>query len=100
LSVPVTRVDLEKPRLVFFYSNTSGSCRRAEAYLAQVLQRRKNHETFRVHHVDVAKQPDLARRLRVSELPALCVIHDGRVQGRLRPRGCKDIKDFLEPWLK
>jgi thioredoxin-like negative regulator of GroEL len=90
----------EKPRLVFFYSNTSGSCRRAEAYLAQVLQRRGNHETFRVHHVDVAERPDLAERLRVAELPALYVIANGRVQGRMKPRGCKDIKEFLSPWLQ
>ena len=95
-----TVLQREKPRLVFFYSNKSGSCRRVEAYLAQVLQRRRNHETFQVHHVDVDERPELAKKLRVEELPALCVIEDGRVQGRLLPRGCKDIKDFLAPWLQ
>jgi thioredoxin-like negative regulator of GroEL len=90
----------EKPRLVFFYSNTSGSCRRAEAYLAQVLQRRRNHGTFHVHHVDADDQPELVKKFRVDELPALYVVADGRVQARHRPRGCKDIKEFLAPWLQ
>jgi thioredoxin-like negative regulator of GroEL len=89
-----------KPRLLFFYSATSGSCRRAEAYLAQVLQRRGNHDTFQIHHVDVATRPDLAERLRVAELPALYVIEEGKVRGKMKPRGCKDIKDFLAPWLQ
>jgi thioredoxin-like negative regulator of GroEL len=90
----------EKPRLVFFYSNRSGACRRVEAYLAQVLQRRGNHDTFEVHHVDVDVRPRLAERLRIDQLPSLCVVEDGQVQARLRPRGCKDIKEFLAPWLQ
>jgi thioredoxin-like negative regulator of GroEL len=53
-----------------------------------------------VHHVDVAERPDLAERLRVAELPALYVIDKGKVQGQMRPRGCKDIKEFLAPWLQ
>ena len=35
-----------KPRLVFFHSSVSGACRRAEGFLAQVLQRRRNHVSF------------------------------------------------------
>ena len=91
---------IEKPRLVFFYSSTSGSCRRAEAYLAQVLQRRQNHGTFEVHHVDVTDEPELVKRFQVGEPPAIFVIVNGQVQGRHRPRGCKDIKEFLAPWLQ
>src|SRR5579875_2608140 len=33
-----------RPKLLFFYSAHSGQCRRAEALLAQVLQRRHNHD--------------------------------------------------------
>jgi thioredoxin-like negative regulator of GroEL len=89
----------EKPRLLFFYSRRSGNCRRVEAYLAQVLQRRRNHETFRIQPVDVDERPDLAAKLQIPPPPALCVVEGGRVRGWLQPRGCKDIKDFLGPWL-
>ena len=41
----------EKPRLVFFHSAASGHCRRVEGFLAQVLQRRRNHGTFKVVRV-------------------------------------------------
>ncbi len=36
-----------KPSLVFFHSASSGRCRRVEGFLAQVLQRRANHDTLR-----------------------------------------------------
>jgi hypothetical protein len=36
-----------KPRLLFLYSARDGRARRVEGYLAQVLQRRRNHETAR-----------------------------------------------------
>ena len=46
-------------RLVFFRSDTSGRCRRVEGFVAQVLQRRRNHETFAVVPVSQEKQPEL-----------------------------------------
>jgi thioredoxin-like negative regulator of GroEL len=90
-----------RPRLLFFYSSTSGSSRRAEGFLAQVLQRRRNHESFRVHKVDVTDRPDLAERFRIEQVPTLVVVDDKRVRARLSvPRGCADISEALAPWLK
>jgi thioredoxin-like negative regulator of GroEL len=90
-----------RPSLLFIYSPTSGPSRRAEGYLAQVLQRRANHDTFRLSRINASKRPDLVERLRVSELPALLVVADRRIQARLvRPRGCAEITRFLSPWLK
>ncbi len=45
------RVDA-RPRLLFFFSSTSGPSRRAEGFLAQVLQRRANHSSFELVRVD------------------------------------------------
>jgi thioredoxin-like negative regulator of GroEL len=89
-----------KPMLVFCYSDLSGRCRRAEGFLAQVLQRRRNHETFKLHRLDAEARPDLAERFRITTLPTLLVVEDKVVRGRLEdPRGCRDIAAFLEPWL-
>jgi thioredoxin-like negative regulator of GroEL len=89
-----------KPMLVFVYSELSGRCRRAEGYLAQVLQRRRNHETFRLHRLDAGARPDLAERFRITTLPTLLIVEEKVVRGRLEdPRGCRDIAAFLEPWL-
>jgi thioredoxin-like negative regulator of GroEL len=83
-----------------FHSRLDGQCRRVEGFLAQVLQRRKNHGTFVVHHIDVAERPDLAARFRIDNVPTLLVIADRRVQGRLsHPRGCREIEALLKPWL-
>lgn len=90
-----------KPLLLFFYSPTEGHSRRVEAYLAQVLQRRRNHEAFRIRHIDVGERPDLGQRFHVSSLPTLLVVSDQRVRARVdRPRGPKEIKQTLEPWLR
>jgi thioredoxin-like negative regulator of GroEL len=91
----------ERPRLVFFTSGTSGRCRRVDAFVAQVLQRRRNHETFTLFRVDADDRPDLAERFRVGELPTLVVLIGRQIRGRLEgPRGCRDIEDFLAPWLR
>ena len=93
-------VNGRKPGLVFFYSNVSGACRRAEGFLAQVLQRRQNHETFRLYRVAREERPDLVERFGVDEMPTLVVVEGRHVRARLaRPRGCRDIEAFLAPWL-
>jgi thioredoxin-like negative regulator of GroEL len=90
-----------KPGLVFFHSSASGRCRRVEGFLAQVLQRRANHDTFRMYRVEKDAQPDLVERFGVAGVPTLCVVEGKVVRGRLEdPRGCQDIERFLAPWLQ
>jgi thioredoxin-like negative regulator of GroEL len=90
----------DQPRLVFFHSSISGHCRRVEGFLAQVLQRRQNHGTFKVLQVSEEDRPDLIERFRIETLPTLVVVEGKSVSGRLvRPRGCRDIETFLSPWL-
>jgi len=90
-----------KPRLLFFYVPSDGRARRAEGFLAQVLQRRQNHDTFVVHRIDVAERHELATRLRVDATPALVVVSENKVRARLvNPKGCGQIRGFLDPWLR
>ena len=90
-----------QPGLVFFYSPVSGNCRRVEGFLAQVLQRRRNHGTFKVLSVSGEERPDLLERFQVNTLPTLLVVEGKRVSGRLeQPRGCRDIEGFLSQWLR
>jgi thioredoxin-like negative regulator of GroEL len=89
-----------KPGLVFFHSSLSGHCRRVEGFLAQVLQRRRNHGTFRVYRVEATARPDLVERFGVTAMPTLVVVEGKTVAARLeRPRGCREIERFLAPWL-
>lgn len=91
----------EKPGLVFFTSSVSGSCRRVEGFIAQVLQRRRNHGTFKMYTVDREQRPDLVERFEIDTLPTLVVVENKIVRARLeRPRGCREIEGFLAPWLK
>lgn len=90
-----------KPTLVFFYSPTSGGSRGAEGFLARVLQRRRNHDTFALRRVDYEARPDLAARLGVESAPAIVVIEARQVRARLeRPRGCAELQVALAPWLR
>ena len=66
-----------------------------------MLQRRRNHGTFRVVVVDEDERPDLVSRFGVSGLPTLVVVDGHRERARLeRPRGCRDIEALLGPWLR
>jgi thioredoxin-like negative regulator of GroEL len=90
----------ERPTLILFFSPTSDHSRRVDGFLAQVLQRRKNHETFRIVRVDADEHPELVDRFRVTAIPSLLVVDGKRVRGRLAgPRGCIEIGELLEPWL-
>ena len=90
----------ELPRLVFFHSALSGNCRRVEGFLAQVLQRRRNHGTFNLVRVAEEERPDLLERFKIETVPTLVVVEHKAVKARLeRPRGCREIEGFLAPWL-
>lgn len=94
-------VQAERPRLILFYSSVSGRCRRAEGFLAQVLQRRKNHDTFDLVRVAVDRRPDLASRFLVDEVPTLLVVEGRKVRKRIvAPSGCRDLEAALAPWLR
>jgi thioredoxin-like negative regulator of GroEL len=100
-AAPVARTPATKPRLIFFTSSVSGQCRRVEGFLAQVLQRRRNHGTFRLLVVDRDERPELVSRFGVTELPTIVVVDENAERGRLeRPRGCKEIEELLAPWLR
>ena len=100
MAVATPALEQQAPRLVFFHSTLSGNCRRVEGFLAQVLQRRRNHGTFNVVRVAEEERPDLLERFKIETLPTLVVVEGKAVAGRLeRPRGCRDIEGFLAPWL-
>jgi thioredoxin-like negative regulator of GroEL len=90
-----------RPRLIFFHARSSGRCRRVEGFLAQVLQRRRNHDTFRVYRVAEEERPDLLERFGVEALPTIVVVDGNAVRSRMvDPKGCREIESGLEPWLR
>ena len=91
----------QRPRLLFFHDGRSGRSRRVEGFLAQVLQRGGNHQTFVIHRVEVGQRPDLVDRFKIGETPTLLVVADKKVQARLEsPTGCRHIEVLLRPWLR
>ena len=89
-----------RPRLVFFHSVVSGNCRRVEGFLAQVLQRRRNHGTFQLYNVAHEERPDIFERFQIDTTPTLVVVEQKVVRARLEsPSGCREIERFLAPWL-
>jgi thioredoxin-like negative regulator of GroEL len=62
----------------------------------KVTQRKR----LRVVDVDADRNPALARKLAVSEIPTLVVIKDRRVVGRLEGRATgRQIDDLIRPHL-
>ena len=100
-STPTAVVAARKPALLFFHSPTSGRSRRVEGFLAQVLQRRGNHDTFTLHRIEYESRSDLAVRCGVEQPPAIVIVDGKRIRARLeQPRGCLEIHATLAPWLK
>ena len=100
MAVGTAALERRQPRLVFFHSALSGHCRRVEGFLAQVLQRRRNHGTFELVRVAEEERPDLLEHFRIQTVPTLVVVEGQAVAGRLEsPRGCREIEGFLAPWL-
>jgi len=90
-----------RTRLVFFYSPVSGRCRRAEGHLAQVLQRRRNHDTFDLHRVSVDAHPELAARFGIDDVPTFVLVEQRRIRRRIvAPSGCRELEEVLRPWLR
>jgi hypothetical protein len=89
-----------RPRLVFFHSPLSGRCRRVEGFIAQVLQRRRNHATFDLVRVSVDLRPDLAEKFHIEQVPTICVVEGHKLRRRIvAPGGCRALEEALEPWL-
>jgi thioredoxin-like negative regulator of GroEL len=66
-----------------------------------VLQRRQNHDTFRVHRVASEERPEVVERFGIGELPAIVVLDNSAVSARLEgPRTVGDIETVLAPWLR
>jgi thioredoxin 1 len=73
-----------RPLLVFFGAARSGPARRMESLVAHIA--RKERDRLRVAAVDIDKQPELAKRFRVTTVPTLVLVKDKRVVGRLDGR--------------
>jgi thioredoxin-like negative regulator of GroEL len=69
--------------------------------VAQVLQRRQNHDTFDLVKVSVDERPDLAEKFRIEQVPTLCVVEGAKLRHRIvAPRGCRQLERELAPWLR
>jgi thioredoxin 1 len=92
----VTEVD--RPLLVFFWSERSGPARRMESLLAHL--ERKERQRLRVRRVDVNANPELAERFKVEVVPTLVLIKDKQAVSRIDGRtSAPRIEAMLEPHL-
>ena len=90
--------ELDRPLLVFFWSERSGPARRMESLLAHL--ERKERQRLRVRRVDVDANPDLAERFKVEVVPTLVLIKDKKAVSRLDGRtSAPRIEAMLEPYL-
>ena len=89
------------PLLLLFASHTDGQSRRVEGFIAHALQRRGNHDAFRVRLIDREERPDLFHRFEVTDVPTVLVVDDRKVvrrmAGNVRPH---DLDEQLAPWLR
>ena len=90
--------EVERPLLVFFWSERSGPARRMESLLAHL--ERKERQRLRVRRVDVDTNPELAERFKVDIVPTLILVKNRKAVSRLDGRtSAPRIEAMLEPHL-
>ena len=86
------------PALVFLSKRSSGPSRRMESLVAWVKVTQKKR--LRVIDVDADENPTILEKLDVGKVPALVLIKDRRVLGRLEGRATgQQIDDLIRPHL-
>jgi thioredoxin 1 len=86
------------PALLFLRKRQCGASRRMESLVAWVKVTQKKR--LRVIDVDADRNPALTRELNVSEVPALVLIKDRRIVGRLEGRATgRQIDELIRPHL-
>lgn len=86
------------PALLFVRGRRDGASRRMESLVAWVKVTQKKR--LRVIYIDADRNPALARELNVSEIPALVLIKDRQVVGRLEGRATgRQIDALIRPHL-
>jgi thioredoxin-like negative regulator of GroEL len=87
-----------KPSLIFVGQSRSGPSRRMESLVAWVKVTQKKR--LRVVDVDADANPRLVEELGVSKVPALVLVKDRRVLGRLEGRVTgREIEDLIRPHI-
>ena len=84
--------------LVFFSALRSGPARRMESLLAQLA--RKERHRLSVRSVDVEKEPELAKRFRITKVPTLVLVKGRHTVARLEGRAnASEIEELVEEHL-
>ena len=66
----------DKPVLLDFFATWCGPCRMVGPILEEIAQ---ENESIKVCKIDVDQDPELANRFKVSSIPLLVVMQDGKV---------------------
>ena len=86
------------PALVFLSQRSSGPSRRMESLVAWVKVTQKKR--LRVIDVDADENPSILAKLHVGQVPALILVKDRRVLGRIEGRATgQQIDDLIRPHL-
>lgn len=89
------------PLLLLFASRSSGPSRKMDGFIAHVIQRRHNHDSFRFRVILQEDRADLFTRFGIDDVPTVLVVHGQRVAARmdgLHPPPV--VEDLLAPWLR
>jgi thioredoxin-like negative regulator of GroEL len=95
---PAWTVASTRPALVFLSQRSSGPSRRMESLVAWVKVTQKKR--LRVIDVDADENPSIVEPLDVGQIPALVLVKDHRVLGRIEGRATgQQIDDLIRPHI-
>ncbi|RLI77106.1 thiol reductase thioredoxin [Archaeoglobales archaeon] len=82
--------------LVDFYSKQCGKCKLIEPILDDLSTK----FNVKFAKLNVRENREIARRYGIIGLPVLILFENGKVLGKLKPKSDKEVKEFIESFLK
>jgi beta-lactamase regulating signal transducer with metallopeptidase domain/thiol-disulfide isomerase/thioredoxin len=80
-AAPVPNATSEKPGLYYFYSDDSEPSIKMQDVVDDVEKKYAGYFEFK--RVDVAKQPNMAKRFRITRVPNLAIVRNGEVNAEI-----------------
>jgi thioredoxin-like negative regulator of GroEL len=97
--VTAAALDSARPTLVFVRDARSGPSRRMDSLVAWVRVTRKRQ--LRVVDVEASSNPEVLKLLQITSVPALALLQEGRVVGRLEGKATGDqIEELIRPYVE
>ncbi len=80
--------------ITYFYLQGCPFCKKADGYLAELMEENPNYKKLEIHYIDENKNPEYCDLMDYYYVPCFFVDGENRREGRLGKERIKAVLDF------